>query len=107
MSWRHHRFPVVVETHMKPGSKQPRWLLGAVLAGLAVLALLVLRPRPAPIAIPAAGQPTAAPLAGQRPSSANGGLLGAAAPNLTSTSGPDDWAMEGYDPARTRAIKAG
>jgi outer membrane protein assembly factor BamB len=92
---------------MKQGSKQPRWLIGAVLAGLAVLALLVLRPRPAPVATPAAVQPNATQAGELRPSGSNNGVPGAAMPALTSTSGPDDWAMEGNNPARTRAIEAG
>ena len=92
---------------MKPGSKQPRWLIGAVLAGLAVLVLLILRPQPARVAEPAAGQPSAAQASAPGTSGASNTPLFATAPNLTSASGPDDWAMEGYNPARTRAIEAG
>src|SRR4029079_7275477 len=106
MSWRHHRFPSAVETRMKQGSKQPRWLIGAALAGLAVLVLLILRPRPAPVVTPVANQSNAAQSGELHPSGASG-VPGATAPDLTSTSGPDDWAMEGYNPARTRAIEAG
>jgi outer membrane protein assembly factor BamB len=94
------------EMHMKQASKQPRWLIGVVLAGLAVLALLVVRPRPTPAGAPAAGQPNGAQTGAARPSAANS-VPAAAAPTLASTSGPDDWAMEGYNPARTRAIEAG
>jgi outer membrane protein assembly factor BamB len=92
---------------MKQGSQHPRWLIGVVFAGLAVLALLILRPRPAPNATPIAGQPQGTQSVALRPSGANDAVPGAAAPELTSTSGPDDWAMEGYNPARTRAIEAG
>jgi outer membrane protein assembly factor BamB len=92
---------------MSNRSKQPRWLIAAVLAGLAVLVLLVVRPRPQPGAAPGAGLPNAAQAGAVRPSSANDGVPAAAAPELASTSGPDDWAMEGYNPARTRSIEAG
>jgi outer membrane protein assembly factor BamB len=94
------------EMHMKQASKQPRWLIGVVLAGLAVLALLVVRPQSAPVGAPAAAQPSGAQTGAARPSDANS-VPAAAAPTLASTSGPDDWAMEGYNPARTRAIEAG
>jgi len=98
------------------GAKQPRWLIGAVLVGLALVALVIFRPRPAPTAqmppaparanpttaqAPVRVNPTTAPTAAAQPA------LAAAldtAPALTSTSGPNDWAMEGSNPGRTRAI---
>jgi outer membrane protein assembly factor BamB len=91
---------------MKQGSKQPRWLIGATLVGLAVLVVLILRPRAAPVATPVADQPNVAQGGALLPSGASG-VPGATAAGLTSTSGPDDWAMEGYNPARTRALQAG
>jgi outer membrane protein assembly factor BamB len=92
---------------MKEGSKQPRWLIGAVVAGLAVLGLLVLRPRSAPVATPVASQPNVVQAGGPRWSGTSGGVPAAAVPDLASMSGPDDWPMEGNNPARTRAIEAG
>ncbi|HEY3229335.1 MAG TPA: PQQ-binding-like beta-propeller repeat protein [Roseiflexaceae bacterium] len=88
------------------GGKRPLWLIIAVLAGLTVMALVIFRARPAPVVSPIAGQP-----ASTAPSSAasgtNAGAPAQSAHGLTSTSGPDDWAMEGYNPARTRSIEAG
>jgi outer membrane protein assembly factor BamB len=94
------------------GIKRPRGLTVAVLIGLVVMAAVVLRPQRTPVAIPVTGGPTAAP-SGQptaAPTSAPrvaGPVPAALAPDLASTSGPDDWAMEGYNPARTRSIEAG
>jgi outer membrane protein assembly factor BamB len=88
-----------------------RWLTIAVLLGLVVMAVVALRPRPTPVTTPIAGrqtsipggQPTAAAASAPR---ADGPVPAPVAPDLTSTSGPDDWAMEGYNPARTRAVAA-
>ncbi len=92
---------------MKTGSKQPRWLIAAVLAGLAVLALIILQPRSASVGVPAAGQATGAQTGAARTSGANSSVPAAAVPNLASISGPADWPMEGHNPGRTRSIEAG
>ncbi|MFL5806242.1 MAG: PQQ-binding-like beta-propeller repeat protein [Roseiflexaceae bacterium] len=94
------------------GTKRSRWLTIAILLGLAVMAVVVLRPRPTPVTAPIAARPTSAP--GGQATVAPASAPRAAsrvpdplAPDLTSTSGPGDWAMEGYNPARTRSIASG
>src|SRR5689334_16355773 len=94
------------------GSKRSVWLFVAVVLGLAIVAYLAQRPQPTAQPTPAAAQPSA--VAQAIPSAAK--PAAAAAPAnvpavfgpqlLTSTSGPGDWAMEGNNPSRTRAINA-
>jgi outer membrane protein assembly factor BamB len=113
-------------------SAQRRWMILAVLAAFAALFYIAWRPRPDPLVpapapatlrptsvaaaltAPAAARATSAPPAPQATARPNAPAAGATAapfgaelfgpPELTSMSGPDDWAMEGYNPARTRAI---
>src|SRR4051812_9642960 len=105
--------PSVGEDYQMSGSKRPVWLFAAVLIGLAIIAYLALRPQsralPAAAAIkPSAMAQAAAPAAQPIPSTSSGqGALAPAPANapvvfgpqlLTSTSGPEDWAMEGNNP---------
>jgi hypothetical protein len=103
------------------GSKRPDWLVMVAVLGLAVVAYLALRPQPSVLPAPAATQPSVvaqvvAPVEKPTPSTSSG--QGAAVPVpanvptmfgpqlLTSTSGPEDWAMEGNNPSRTRSTDA-
>jgi hypothetical protein len=103
------------------GSKRPVWLIVAVALGLAVVAYLALRPQPSVLPAPASTRPTAVaqvvPLAVKpTPSTSSGQGAAVLAPAnvpavfgpqlLTSTSGPEDWAMEGNNPSRTRSTEA-
>ena len=103
------------------GSKRPVWLIVAVALGLAVVAYLALRPQPSVLPAPASTRPTAVaqvvPLAVKpTPSTSSGQGAAVSAPAnvpavfgpqlLTSTSGPEDWAMEGNNPSRTRSTLA-
>jgi outer membrane protein assembly factor BamB len=121
--------PSVGEDYQMSGSKRPVWLFVAVVIGLAIVAYLALRPQPSVRPTPAAIQPTTlvqvAPLAAKptpstSPSTGSEGASGqnAALPApanvpadfgpqlLASTSGPEDWAMEGNNPSRTRSTNA-
>jgi hypothetical protein len=114
------------DEHMSD-SKRPVWLFIAVVFGLAIVAYLALRPRPSSISAPASPRPTSVaqvvspavkptPLAPFTAAQGNSSEQGAVAPApanvpaafgpelLASTSGPEDWAMEGNNPSRTRAI---
>jgi outer membrane protein assembly factor BamB len=95
------------------GSKRPIWLVVAVVFGLAVVTYLALRPQPSVLPAPAANRPAAiaqaaAPAAkptADIPAPAN--VPAVFGPQLlTSTSGPEDWAMEGSNPSRTRSTEA-
>jgi outer membrane protein assembly factor BamB len=93
------------------GSKRPIWLVVAVMLGLAIVTYLALRPQPSVLPATASAQPAAKPI----PSASSGqGAVVAAPANapavfgpqiLSSTSGPEDWAMEGNNPSRTRSIE--
>jgi hypothetical protein len=86
--------------------RQSRWLIAAVLLALGLIAAVMFRPRTGPAGSSAAVQPNPIPTAAAQPSGPQGPAPAASAPELTSTSGPSDWAMEGYNPARTRSIAA-
>jgi outer membrane protein assembly factor BamB len=95
------------------GSKQPVWLIVAVALGLAVVAFLALRPQPSLLPSPASTRPAAVPQVvplAVKPTPAV--IAPASVPAvfgpqlLASTSGPEDWAMEGNNPSRTRSTLA-
>jgi len=95
------------------GSKRPGWLFVAVVVGLAIVAYLALRPQPSALPVPSAARSTT--LAQVIPPAAKPAVAVPAPANvpavfgpqmLTSTSGPEDWAMEGNNPSRTRATDA-
>src|SRR5262245_23545296 len=104
------------------GSKRSGWLIVAIVAGFAAMAYIVLRPQPtavAPTPQPIAAKPAStapAKPAAAKPANATPlpqvvapAVVLAPAPavrSLASTSGPDDWAMEGSNPSRNRAIAA-
>jgi outer membrane protein assembly factor BamB len=97
------------------GSKRPVWLFVVVAFGLAVVAYLALRPQLSAMPAPAAPRPTTLALAQVVPPAAKPAVVVPAPANvpavfgpqmLTSTSGPEDWAMEGNNPSRTRATDA-
>src|SRR3954465_2177595 len=99
------------------GSKRPIWLVVAVVLGLAIVAHLTLRPQPSALPAPAAIRPAAVAQAGPAaPPPAAKPTTDLPAPAnvptvfgphmLTSTSGPEDWAMEGNNPSRTRSTEA-
>jgi outer membrane protein assembly factor BamB len=92
------------------GSKRPVWLVVAVALGLAIVAYLALRPQSSVLPAPAPARPIAVaqvvPLAVNPPvvASAPANVPAVFGPQLlTSTSGPQDWAMEGNNPSRTRS----
>jgi outer membrane protein assembly factor BamB len=105
--------PSVGEDYQMSGSKRPVWLVVAVVLGLFVVMFLALRRQPSISPTLASTQPTsvaqAVPLA-VKPTAELPALANAPAafgPQLlTSSSGPNDWAMEGNNPSRTRAIGA-
>jgi len=93
------------------GSKRPVWLVVAVVFGLCIVTYLALRPQPSVVSTSASARPTAvaqaAPLAVKPMAglSAPANALAVFGPQLlTSASGPEDWAMEGNNPSRTRAV---
>ena len=105
------------------GSKRPGWLIVAVVAGFAAMAYIAWRPQPTAVApapqpiaakpastAPAQARPTAAkPAATPLPQVVAPAVVLAPDPavrSLASTSGPDDWAMEGSNPSRNRATAA-
>jgi outer membrane protein assembly factor BamB len=95
------------------GSKRPVWLVVTVVLGLSIVAYLALRPQPSAFPAPAPTQPTAVaqvvPLAVKPTAvvSAPANVPAVFEPQiLTSSSGPEDWAMEGNNPSRTRATDA-
>src|SRR5215212_4212942 len=121
--------PRVGEDYQMSGSKRPVWLFVAVVLGLAVVAYLALRPQPSILPVPATTRPTAvaqvvSPAAKPTPAPASTGSGQANSGQkvtvptpanvpavfgpqlLTSTSGPEDWAMEGNNPSRTRSTDA-
>jgi outer membrane protein assembly factor BamB len=88
---------------------QQRRLIAAVLVALAAMAYVAWRPQAGPVV------PANAPAAAVAPAPALNATV--AQPDrvfdparldrsMTSASGPGDWAMEGYDPGRTRTIAA-
>ncbi len=95
------------------GSKRPIGLVVAVVVGLVVVGYLALRPQPSIPPAPVSARPTAiaqiVSLAVKPTAivSAPANVPAGFGPQLlTSTSGPQDWAMEGNNPARTRSIEA-
>ena len=95
------------------GSKRPVWLFVAVVLGLTVVAYLALRPQPSALLTPPTTRPT---IVAQVAPPAAKPTAAAPAPAdvptvfgpqlLASTSGPEDWAMEGNNPSRTRSTGA-
>jgi outer membrane protein assembly factor BamB len=79
-------------------------LFVAVVLGLFIVTYLALRPQPSVLPTPVSARPAVAqvvkPTAAALAPAAFGPQL------LTSTSGPEDWAMEGNNPSRTRSTDA-
>ncbi len=83
---------------------QQRRLIAAVLVALAAMAYVAWRPQAGPVVPASVAQPPALGATAAQP-----GLLFDPQQldrSMTSASGPNEWAMEGYNPGRTRAIEA-
>jgi outer membrane protein assembly factor BamB len=105
--------PNAGEDYQMSGSKRPVWLIVAVVLGLATVAYLALRPQPGVLPAPAPTRPIAmaqvVPLAVKPTAvvSVPANVPAVFGPQLlTSTSGPEDWAMEGNNPSRSRSTDA-
>jgi outer membrane protein assembly factor BamB len=98
--------PNAGEDYQMSGSKRPVWLVVAVVLGVFIVTYLALRPQRNASPTSVSTQPAALVREASKPTAAAQAPVVFGPQLLTSTSGPEDWAMEGNNPSRTRSTDA-